>query len=58
MTPAEQPEKYYTKYKGDFAGISYQKYLKTIARKNDFDKGVKELRDSINYLVSNVLDAN
>ena len=32
------PEKYYTKYKGDFAGISYQKYLKTIARKNDFSK--------------------
>jgi len=45
------PEKYYTKYKGDFAGISYQKYLKTIARKNDFDKGVKELKVFTNELL-------
>ena len=45
------PEKYFNKYKDDFAGISYQKYLKTIARKNDFDKGVKELKVFTNEML-------
>ena len=45
------PEKYFNKYKDDFAGISYQKYLKTIARKNDFDKGMKELKVFTNEML-------
>ena len=35
---------YYTKYKDDYKGISYQAYLKNSARKNNFEQGGKELK--------------